>query len=139
MPCLSQELYYTRERNSDGNLYFLTYSDATGPRSQIEGFVQEIADTRGNISSQTSIGAATAPLDTTIVSRTGNFTAVDHDDGTYTVHYNITRAGLYSLSVDHHGLALLHAPYEFIIAPEKFHPPSCVVNGTGASKVRASA
>jgi len=129
-----QELYYSRETNSIGQLYFQAYSDATGPRHAIEGFVQELADTRGNTSSRTSQGVASSPTDPSQATRVGNFSSMDHDDGTYSVFYNITRAGLYSLSVAHQGLQLFQAPYEFIVSPQKFHPKSCVINGTGASK-----
>jgi len=63
----------------------------------------------------------------------GNFSFVDNDNGTYDVAYNITRAGLYSLSVSHSGLLLHLAPFEFIIRPEVFAAKNCICNGTGVS------
>ena len=68
------------------------------------------------------------------INSNGNFSWTDNDDGTYSVTYNITRAGLYSMSVSHSKMMLHRAPFEFIVRPEVFEAKNCVCNGTGVSK-----
>lgn len=48
----------------------------------------------------------------------GMWRVIDHDDGRYTVHYNVTRAGFYSLSVKNGGQELHMSPYNFLVKPQ---------------------
>ena len=84
--------------------------------------------------SQTSVGPRSASLNPSISNMVGDFSLADNDDGTYSVAYNITRAGLYSINIEHSNLVLHLAPFNFIVRPEVFHAKNSIVNGTGASK-----
>jgi len=126
-------LYYTRASDTLGP-YFTSYGNATGDKAFIEGFVDEYFSTLGQRSSATSRGSTMAPLNPNMSTAVGHFAVKDHDDGRYTVTYNVTRAGLYSLAVSHGGLGLHKSPYNFLIKPDVFDPSTCVITGTGASK-----
>ena len=67
---------------------------------------------------RTSTGPVGASLDPSAPNAIGNISLIDNDDGTYHVTFNITRAGLYSLSVMHSGYHFKLSPHEFIIRPE---------------------
>jgi len=127
-------LYYDETKNTAGQPYYAAYGNATGDKDHIEGFVLEEASVQTTQISKTSFGPRSASLDPSQRNMVGNFSFVDNDDGTYDVAYNITRAGLYSLSVMHSGLLLHLAPFEFIIRPEVFEAENCICNGTGVSK-----
>ena len=127
-------LYYNRSLNSLGQPFFGLYGDATGNKSAIEGFVDEIASTQGRRMSRTSDSPVSASLHSNSYNMVANFSMTDHDDGSYGILFNVTRAGLYSMHVTHGGLSLEGSPFLFFIRPEVFEAKTCIVNGTGVSK-----
>ena len=63
----------------------------------------------------------------------GEMEVVDSGHGTYLFSYNVTRAGLYRLSLTYSGLQLSGSPFNIFVQPESFEPAKCIINGTGAS------
>ncbi len=126
-------LYFTRATDTRGP-YFASYSAATGSKALIEGYVSEMYTTYGTRMSNTSRGVDPRGLDLAMPLAVGQFSHVDHDNGQYTVKYNVTRAGLYSLSVINMQELVHGAPFTFMVKPQVFEPSTCIVNGTGASK-----
>ena len=126
-------LYYTRAGDTNGP-YFSEYGNSTGPKSEIEGFVDEMFNTLGERESSTSRGTTMAGIENFSSTAVGLWRANDHDDGRYTIHYNVTRAGFYSLSIQNGGQELHMSPYTFLIRPQVFEPKNAVIMGTGASK-----
>jgi hypothetical protein len=127
------KLYYTRAGDINGP-YFATYGAATGDKAFIEGYVNETYTTYGTRVSNTSRGVDPRGLEPTRPLAIGQFSHIDHDDGRYTVRYNVTRAGLYSLAVMNMGQLVYGAPFTFMVKPQVFEPSTCMINGTGAPK-----
>jgi hypothetical protein len=112
------QLYYTKAADTRGP-YFASYSAATGSKALMEGFVNETYTTYGTRMSNTSRGVDPRGLDLAMPLAIGQFSHVDHDDGRYTVKYNVTRAGLYSLSVINMDELVYEVPsFMFMVKPQ---------------------